>query len=210
MKYKGTTPRYYEAKEIFESKFTGIDTTTHGNWGKTYGKDGYILCNYEGNGIDKKSLPNYVSAINYYKVKGNNLPLNTVWNPATTSQNALAPDRRNGFPRTAACLFAMDADQIGNTFTTTIGIKGNQDYKVSLYFLDWDNKGRKISVELFDEKTSKLIAPVKIVESCSGGTYLTYAYNKSAKFRINLVRGDNPVLSGIFFDSDPIKKTRKD
>jgi len=37
----------------------------------------------------------------------------------------------------------------------------------------------------------------------SGGAYLVYTYNKSAKFRIDHVRGDNAVLSGIFFDPAP-------
>lgn len=53
---------------------------------------------------------------------------------------------------------------------------------------------------MFDANTLNLIAPVKIVRNCLGGAYVTYAYNKSAKFRINMVRGDNAVLSGIFFD----------
>jgi hypothetical protein len=90
--------------------------------------------------------------------------------------------------------------QIGYTFTSTIDIKGTHDFKISLYFVDWDNKGRKIAVEMFDAGTSKLIAPVKMVENCLTNTYLTYSYNKSVKFRINMVRADNPVLSGIFFD----------
>jgi hypothetical protein len=124
-----------------------------------------------------------------------------VWKTNTNDNRALSPDVNNSFPRTAACLFAMDADQIGYTFTSTIDIMGIQDFKVSLYFVDWDNKGRKIAVEMFDAASSKLIAPVKIVENCAGGTYLTYSYNKSVKFRINMVRGDNAVLSGIFFDA---------
>jgi len=198
--YKGNTPGYSEIKETYDARFIGMDSTTSGNWGKVYGRDGYVLCNYSGNGKDKQSLPAYVSAINYYKVKGNNLPLNIVWEANTNDPRALSADSANNQPRTAACLYAMDADQIGYTFTTTIDIKGTKAYKVSLYFLDWDHKGRKIAVEMFDAASSKLIAPVKIVENCTGGAYLTFSYNKSAKFRINIVRGDNAVLSGIFFD----------
>jgi len=159
------------------------------------------LCNYYGNGSDKKSLPSYVSSVNYYKVKGNGLPLNTVWASGTNDRRALAPDTINTYPRNAACLYAMDGDQIGYTFTSNINILGTHDYNVSFYFLDWDNRGREISVEMFDAATLNLIAPVKIVKNCTGGAYLTYSYNKSAKFRINIVRGDNAVLSGIFFDS---------
>jgi alpha-L-rhamnosidase len=198
--YKGSTAPYSEPSGVYPARFIGIDSATSGNWGKVYGKDGYVLCNYNGNGKDKQSLPPYVAAVDYYKVKGNGLPLNTVWALNTNDQRALSPDAANSSPRTAACLYAMDADQIGYTFTSTVSIKGTRDFKISLYFVDWDNKGREIAVEMFDAATLKLIAPVKIGNNSLGGTYLSYSYDKSVKFRINIVRGDNAVLSGIFFD----------
>jgi len=210
--YLGNTPKYPEPIEQYPAKFMGMDTTTSGNWGKIFGKDGYVLCNYNGAGVDKRALPSYVSAVSYYKVKGNGEPLNTVWEPKTNDQRALAPDAGNGTPRTASCLYSADADQIGYTFTCTIDIKGVKNHQVSLYFVDWDKKRRKISVEMFDAATSNLIAPVKIVENSIGGTYLKFAYNKSVKFRINMVRGDNAVLNGIFFDpvssNKPIRQER--
>ena len=203
--YSGKTPHYSELTEVYPAKCIGIDSVTSGNWGKVYGKDGYVLCNYKGNGSDKKSLPSYVSSVKSYKVAGNGLPLNTVWASNTNDRRALAPDTVNSIPRNAACLYAMDADQIGYTFTSTINITGTHDYRISLYFVDWDKKGRQIGVEMFDANTLNLIAPVKIVKSCQGGAYLTYSYNKSAKFRFNIVRGDNAVLGGIFFD--PVSKS---
>lgn len=203
--YSGITPQYSELTEVYPAKSIGIDSVTSGNWGRVYGKDGYVLCNYNGNGIDKKSLPSYVSSVNYYKVKGNGLPMNTVWASNTNDRRALAPDTANSVPRNAACLYAMDGDQIGYTFTSNINITGTHDYRISLYFVDWDKKGRQIGVEMFDANTLNLIAPVKIVKNCQGGAYLTYSYNKSAKFRFNVIRGDNAVLSGIFFD--PVSKT---
>jgi Bacterial alpha-L-rhamnosidase. len=210
--YLGNTPKYPEPIEQYPAKFMGMDTTTSGNWGKIFGKDGYVLCNYNGAGVDKRALPSYVSAVSYYKVKGNGEPLNTVWEPKTNDQRALAPDAGNGTPRTASCLYSADADQIGYTFTCTIDIKGVKNHQVSLYFVDWDKKRRKISVEMFDAATSNLIAPVKIVKNSIGGTYLKFAYNKSVKFRINMVRGDNAVLNGIFFDpvssNKPIRQER--
>jgi len=198
--YNGVTPKYAEQVASYTAKYIGTNSTTGGNWGGVYGKDGYVLCNYNGDGKDKTTLPPYVSSVNYYKVKGNGLPLNLVYDPKTNDRRALAPDPANGFPRTAAGLFAMDADQIGYTFTSTIAIKGTHNYRVSLYFLNWDKKGKPIEVEMFDAETLNLIAPVKMVKSCAGGVYLTYAYNKSAKFRINMTPNNKAVLSGIFFD----------
>jgi alpha-L-rhamnosidase len=209
--YRGSVPLYSEPAIIYPAGCTGIDSTTSGNWGWVYGKDGYVLCNYNGNGNDKSSLPPYVSSVNYYRVKGNEQPLNAVWESNTSDRRALAPDAANNVPRTAACLYAMDPDQIGYTFTFSVALNDIHNYRISLYFLDWDNRGRQIAVEMFDANTLNLIAPVRIVKNCRAGIYLIYSYNKSAKFRINLVRGDNAVLSGIFFDpasSDFLNKKR--
>ncbi|RZM12739.1 MAG: hypothetical protein EOO88_45260, partial [Pedobacter sp.] len=90
--YIGSTPEYLEPKEKFTASFVGLDSTTSGNWGGMYGKDGYVLCNYNGNGQDKRSLPSYVSSVSYYKIEGNGLPLNTVWKDNTRDNRALSPD----------------------------------------------------------------------------------------------------------------------
>lgn len=84
--------------------------------------------------------------------------------------------------------------------SVTIVIEGTQDYQVALYFVDWENQGSRIAVEMFDASTLNLIAPVKIVRNFSGGAYLVYSYNKSVKFRIDRVRGGIISLSGIYFD----------
>jgi hypothetical protein len=201
-KYYGAAPPYKEQPELYPARYVGIDTTTGGNWGGVYGRDGYTLCNYNGNGNDKRSLPSYIAAVHYYRVKGNGKPLERVWVSSTNDDRAPASDATNRGPRTAACLYAMDADQIGYTFTVTADVKETRKYRVSLYFLDWDDQGRKLAVEMFDGKTLNLVAPVKIVRDFAGGAYLSYAYDRSVKFRIDMVRGSDAVLSGIFFDRD--------
>jgi hypothetical protein len=83
----------------------------------------------------------------------------------------------------------------------TINTTGANFYQVALYLVDWDNKGRRLAVEMFDAKTLNLISPERVSTNFYGGKYLVYTYNKSVKFRFDQVRGDNAVLSGIFFDS---------
>ena len=198
--YKGQTPKSSTTAERYKAKYLSTDTTTSGNWGGVYGLDGYQLCNYDGNGKHREQLPDYVTSVDHYKIFGNNKPLNMLWEEKSNDKRALAADAKNGFPRIASCIYSQDNDQIGYTFTSTINVKGNKDYKISLYFLDWDDKGRKLAVEMFDAESSELIAPVQLVEKCTNGTYLTFSYNKSVKFRVNPIRGLTPVLSGIFFD----------
>jgi hypothetical protein len=195
--YNGKTPVYIEPREQYAARFTKKDSLTSGNWGGVYGKDGYALCNYNGDGTDKKSLPSYVTSIDYFRAFGGStrVPDNTTWLSGTNDRRAPARDSTNLTPRNASCY--SNGDQ---TMSFTVGIKGTHDYQVALYFVDWENKGSRIAVEMFDATTLNLIAPVKIVNNYSGGCYLVYSYNKSAKFRIDKVRGGIITLSGIFFD----------
>ncbi|MCX6227330.1 MAG: hypothetical protein NTV01_21720, partial [Bacteroidia bacterium] len=194
--YSGATPAYKEQPEEYAARFIKIDTSTSGNWGGTYGKDGYILCNYHGDGTDKQSLPSGVSSVEYFRAfPKNGLPDPTVWAKGISDKRAPAPDPGNGFPRNAVCF--SNSDQ---TMSVTIGIDGTKDYQIALYFVDWENQGNRIAVEMFDAATLNLIAPVKIIKNYSGGAYLVYSYNKSVKFRIDKVRGGIISLSGIFFD----------
>lgn len=194
--YSGTTPAYQETPEAYTAQYIKLDTATAGNWGGRYGNDGYILCNYNGQGSDKRSLPSYVASVEYFRAfPKNGVPDPTVWALGISDPRAPASGPDNGFPRNAACF--SNSDQ---TMSVTIVIEGTQNYQVALYFVDWENQGSRIAVEMFDASTLNLIAPVKIVRNFSGGAYLVYSYNKSVKFRIDRVRGGIISLSGIYFD----------
>jgi alpha-L-rhamnosidase len=195
--YTGKTPAHDEPAVKYAAEALNPDTTTGGDWGGTYGNEGHILCNYHGEGRDEKSLPSYVTSLEYFRAfPKNGVPDPTVWATGTSDKRALAPNVRNSPTRNATCYSNND-----QTMTVSIGIDGNRDYQVALYFVDWANKGSRMAVEMFDASTLNLVAPVKILNNPAGGAYLVYKYNRSAKFRINKVRGDIVSLSGIFFDS---------
>ncbi|MGA2363106.1 MAG: alpha-L-rhamnosidase C-terminal domain-containing protein [Candidatus Aminicenantales bacterium] len=197
--YRGETPAYHEPPVEYAARFIKLDTATGGDWGGVYGREGYVLCNYTTAGRDKKSLPPYVTSLEYFRAFPKaGLPDATTWASRTSDSRALSPDPDNTTPRNAACV--SNSDQ---TMTLTIGIDGTRSYQVALYFVDWNDKGRRLAVEMFDSDTLKLIAPVRVVKGFSGGAYLVYAYDRSAKFRIDRVRGDGVTLSGIFFDPKP-------
>ncbi len=204
--YSGKTPGYDEPAVKYAAEFLKQDTTTSGDWGGVYGKDGYALCNYHGEGRDEKSLPDYVTSLEYFRAfPKNGVPDPTVWATGTTDKRALAPNTRNSPQRNATCYSNVD-----QTMTVTIGIDGTREYQVALYFVDWDQKGSRMAVEMFDANTLNLVAPVKIVNNPSGGAYLVYKYNQSSKFRFNKVRGALVTLSGIFFDSESATSMIKD
>ncbi len=196
IQYTGTTLPYKEALEVYAAQYIKMDTLTSGNWVGKYGKQGYILCNYFGEGKDMQVLPPFVKSVGYYRAfPKSGLPDPTVWAMGVSDSRALAGDYSNQIARNATCL--SNSDQ---TMTTTIGIDGTKNYQIALYFLDWENHGNRIAVEMFDAETLNMIAPVKVVKNYSGGAYLVYSYNKSVKFRIDKIRGGNISLSGIFFD----------
>lgn len=197
--YRGTTPPFSEIAAPYPAEFLGIDSTTSGNWGGKYGKDGYVLCSYNTPGNDIQELPSYVSFIEYRKNWA------TQWAVDSNDYRALSPNDTNSYPRNAGCIFTGDPRPTFQTMTVDIGISQYRDFQVALYFVDWDHQDRNAAVELFDYSSKKLIQPVKIISDFRGGKYLIYEYNKSVRFRINLVRGINAVLSGIFFDSSSQK-----
>jgi len=199
VKYTGKSPVYHEPAMEYAAKFIKQDMATSGNWGGVYGKDGCVLCNYNGAGSDSLSLPSYVKAVTFFRgFPEAGRPDNTVWNPETSDTRALASSPQNQTQRKAACI--SNSDQ---TMTATITVDGEHAYQVALYFVDWDDKGRRLAVEMFDADTLNLIAPVQVVDAFRCGKYLIYSYNKSAKFRFDKIRGDIVPLSGIFFDSSP-------
>jgi hypothetical protein len=200
--YSGSTPAYTAPAVLYAGQFVKQDATTSGNWGGVYGKDGYVLCNYNGNGNDKKSLPPYVSSVSY-SLYAADPPNAGIWAAGTSDDRALAADAGNQNPRNAAELFTDKFIGGRSTMTCTINCPGTNNYQVALYFVDWNDGGRRLAVEMHDAKTLDLVAPEKVVTNFYGGKYLVYTYNKSAKFRIDHVRGDNAVLSGIFFDPAP-------
>ena len=57
-----------------------------------------------------------------------------------------------------------------------------------------------MAVEMFDRQTMQRLAPVQMVRDFAGGKYLIYRCDKSVRFRIDYVRGDNATLSGVFFN----------
>jgi hypothetical protein len=195
--YRGATPAPRELAWNYPIKPVKEDTTTHGNWGGKYGHDGFVLCNYDevnGQPVDRRRLPGYVSAVDY------SLNANVRWQAGTTDARAPAPDAANDFPRNVGCLYTQDPQGGFQTMTVDIQLTNARPCQIALYFVDWDKKGRRLAVEAFDRKTLERIAPVQMVRDFTGGKYLIYRCTKSVRFRIDQVRGDNATLSGIFFD----------
>lgn len=187
--YEGASPKYLAGEYRYDAQFIGKDTETKGSWGGVYGRDGYVLCNCDG----KQQLPSYVSAVRFSKAYPQK------WTDDTDDARALPGNRRNRGPRRMNGYRSNNQIACEQTFTVDIDLTAEHEYTVALYFVDWDHEGRELAIELFDGETLNLIAPVKVLDNFTGGVYMIYRYHKSARFRIDQIRGTNAVLSGVFF-----------
>lgn len=202
VRYAGRRPPFTPAPISHPMRFVRLDDRTGGDWGGRYGADGHVLFNYDGAGRNRASLPAYVSSVQPWTqgYAGYSNCLNAIWEPATSDRRALAPDAGNGSSRTAACLYSSTPSPAGMTMVVELAAERSVQYQLAMYFVDWDAKGRRIAVEVFDLDSRKLVAPERLVDDFVGGAYLVYAVEGPLRLRIAHVRGDNAVLSGLFFD----------
>jgi hypothetical protein len=174
------------------------DATTHGDWGGRYGRDGYVLFSYDGAGKDRVQLPLYVTSVTPLLARP--FRRDTTWAMRTDDRRAPAPDPSNTIPRNAGCTYAPLPGWPNMTLHLDVDVKTNTAYSLALYFLDWDKKGRQTTVQVRDLKTLDLIAPIEMVSDYANGKYLVFRCDRSVRVRIDHVRGDNAVISGVFFD----------
>ena len=168
------------------------DSLTTGNWQRNYGKDGYVLFNYEKAGENVQQLPPYMTSLNLKNQA--NLHLS-----ASGSDAKLLTDTA-GVHHNFGAVITKDPDPTAQTITLDLVLNDNQPHQIALYFLDWEKHNRRSAVEVFDLKTLKILAPVQLIRNYTMGKYLSFKFTGSIRIRINQVRGKNAALSGLFFD----------
>ncbi|RLD71538.1 MAG: hypothetical protein DRI98_04925 [Bacteroidetes bacterium] len=195
--YEGEQKAYPGSNWIYPAGAPVEDAETSGNWMGIYGSDGYILCAYHHNSDtvqDELHLPAYVKEVNYSRQLG------MQWADGVSDSRAPAPGPGNEAPRNVGAIYTQDPLATLQTMTVDIHMKAGTEHQIALYFVDWDDAGRRLAVEMFDLESRRIIAPVQVVNDYSGGKFLVFKYNAPVRFRINHIRGPNATLSGIFFD----------
>jgi hypothetical protein len=168
------------------------DSLTSGNWKTQYGSDGFLLFNFRDSNQHLQQLPAYVASFTLKNAANLHLNLPEEGDKFLVSKEN--NDRRFG------AIITQDPKPTLQTMTVDLDVKNSQKHQLALYFLDWDNDGRRSAVEIFDLKTLKLVAPVQLMKDYQNGKYLVFEYSGSLRIRVNHVRGQNAVLCGIFFD----------
>lgn len=198
--YIGTTPSYDAGPYVYRAPFIKLDKKTRGDWGGVYGKDGYALFNYHGNGKHQVAMPEFCKSINYHRDHHTNLTL------ATQDPRAPAADPSNAAARKIGCIHTNNPRACRQRFCVDIAVADNSTYDLALYFVDWNKSGMRLSAEILDLETKELIGPTKYVDDSTNGAYLVYRVTGSCRVSVNHIRGDNATLNALFFDKvTPLK-----
>lgn len=191
---------------VHSATLVSEDTTTQGNWGGTYGSDGYMLFAYNGalrtnNRDDLASLPDYVSEItttltgytwgspNPNPVPSDNPQFNRVL------ENPAGPlvDRR------PATLFN------GNGGTITINLNAPRSFQIAVYSLDWDFGRSAQTVQVTDQNGESEVQTLSnsIFRDGAWGVF-EVSGDADNPVVITLTKagaGSNAVIGGIMFGS---------
>ncbi len=186
---------FFDATPGSPAVFVSQDSNTHGNWLGSYGAAGsYVVGNSTGSPKFLGPIQPDGNPIN----SGPNLKFSlgnggrvSVLQPSTSNSSALEKET-NSMDRIVAYFQ-------GAAFTLDLNINDLETHRVSLYFLDADNKGRAERLDIIDPKTGAVITS-RTISNFTKGTYVTYDITGPVRLKFAPLRGPSAVVSGVFFD----------
>lgn len=147
--------------------FVASDTITRGSWKGVYGQEGNVIAQHS------VSVPSYTT----FDPKNVNL---YVVNPWSTDPRALLKALYSSSP-----LERIASHFHGNTYMDfDLNTRDGQQHRIALYFCDWDNAGRSITVQALDPVTGAIFDS-RVLTGYSSGIYLIYDYRGRVVFRVN-------------------------
>ncbi len=168
------------------AQFLGADTTTLGNWKGVYGQDG-----------------------NYIVYHSTQPPAYSFVNPVNANTHLV--DTYSTDPRALQKIFyAFTTTERIETefysrfnFDITVTSSDNQSHRIALYFCDWTNIGRSITVSMVDAGTSAVLDSRQLTDY-RGGVYLVYNYRGAVNIHVQnnyepLTTNPNGTISAIFW-----------
>lgn len=186
------------AKEDIEYRYPAStvkeDTLTQGNWKGTYGSKGYILFSYDGQGAHRTKLPEQCNSIICQREE------DCIFIKNSPDPRALMSNIEGDNSRSLGTIYTLDPQVCRQTMTIDVDYCSDKPYKISLYFVDWDNSGRRSAIELFDMDNKRILSPVHMVRNYGMGRYVTFEVNEPVRVRICQVRGVNAACSALFLD----------
>lgn len=187
------------------------DEVTQGSWPGVYGSAGHFFVAYDGPGKHRAALPPWCLSVQQVFGPDSSGPW---YDPVpdfdpralVDPDNATAPRKIGQFsapppvtPNPPGWQPSFPIDIILHDARGT-----NVTYQVAVYFVDYDGRGRRESIQLMDRATLNDISPTQWLADFTGGVWLVWQYAASVRVRINYTRGTNQVVSAILFDEVPV------
>ena len=181
----------FTAREGSAAKFVKMDETTSGNWKGVYGAEGAVI----------RGDATATSKCAVVTVKTLN-PDASLWPTAGSTNDARALQKwGESKDRIAACWTVAHPAAY---FQIDVEFTDGKEHQVALYCLDWDNadKGRSMTVEVWDPWRNAVLADKQTVKEFSSGKYLVWNIRGHVALRLKSTgRWYNAVASGVFFDA---------
>ena len=162
------------------ASFTGLDTSTQGNWQAVYGSQGYSLANIG----QSFQVPATFALQNQ---------ANWTWAASTTDTRAL--ELPGGSGRMAATWFSA------TTFTLDLNLTDGLAHPVAVYALDWDYLGRTEKIQVLDAGTGTVL-DTRNIFGFGGGTYVVWNITGHIQIVVSATTA-NAVIGGIFVGGPP-------
>lgn len=179
------SPWVYNVNEISQDSVTG------GNWKGRYGSEGMVLFNALKHGKHIQKLPPYLNDFRLSRYKD-------VHVDAVGSNGLLV---NNNADKILGAIATKDYNICEQSMIIDLPVRDRNRHRISLYFLDQDNQGRRSAIEIFNMNSLDLISPMIYVRNYEKGKYVSFEFEGPIRIRVNQVRGINVILSGLFFDN---------
>jgi len=200
--YRGIPPPPLHEDIIYECGSEIMeDMRTMGNWKEKYGSRGYILFNYDESG-HRIHLPDFVDEV-HFKKRGNvneTHNANVLLALNSPEIRALESDKPDEHSRNLGAICTRDPICCYQSTPVDIRCRERIPYQLAIYFVDWERMGRQTGVEIFDLETSEMLVPTQVVRNYEDGKYLIFQLDRSVRIRIDQIRGENAMMSALFFD----------
>jgi uncharacterized protein (TIGR03437 family) len=157
--------------------FVQTDLTTKGNWKSVYGSEGYDVFQ------DSAAYPSYLQTAPAA------VAMHT-WAASTTDVRGLQKAASNT-DRIAGSWYS------GSSFTVDLNFTDGQTHQAAFYFVDWDNNGRGVKVQILD--AGNTVMDTQNLSNFGGGAYLVWKLSGQLKLRVTNTGVSNAVMSGMFF-----------
>jgi hypothetical protein len=156
--------------------FIGRDEITGGDWIGTYGSAGYFLVAFDGPNQHVSVLPSWVINITNPIGQAQNGPW---YDPIPDhDRRALLDPRNTSAPRKIGQFSAPPppadgwAPSLPFDMTVTDDAPEGFTYQFAFYFVDYDTRGRRQSVQLMDQLSKSDISPTQMVRDFVNGVWL--------------------------------------